>query len=383
MLTAILVVALSQETIWVEAEHLHGVKGYCWPGSPKPMTDGHWGISGPGWAAEWTQGGESNFMSIACGPDDDKAVASLEVEIPIAGAYRVWARFRDNRESRSRFQIRLGESLLTYGVTPRVEEDNELKLYWDWAFGWEQHEAKLEKGRVKLELLSAFKEKQCRQVDCIVLTTDAAYAPRIKERPRHPTREALDAFAKGIDPKLEPLARRTGNFKTPDSWTPRTFRDKGFLYLWNMGAPKWAGNDPKRVPVPYHIGDKDVREAFEKKYAGSADVPIFGDPRIVPTFHGSGPKIMEDASFLKWLDANPDRAWGMMMNYAQDAPISAQARENFLKYRDRYVGSIAGESLGYFYPKDEAVKAATANAKTRRELAAAYSPIGLASNARG
>jgi len=28
----------------------------CWPAGPKPFTDGHWGISGPGWAAEWTQG---------------------------------------------------------------------------------------------------------------------------------------------------------------------------------------------------------------------------------------------------------------------------------------------------------------------------------------
>ena len=60
----------AEETLWIEAEHLHGVRGYCWPGGPNPKTDGHWGISGPGWAAEWTQGGESNFMSIACGPDD-------------------------------------------------------------------------------------------------------------------------------------------------------------------------------------------------------------------------------------------------------------------------------------------------------------------------
>jgi hypothetical protein len=50
--------------------------------------------------------------------------------------------------------------------------------------------------------------------------------------------------------------------------------------------------DPKRVPFPYQIGDKDVREAFEKKYAGAAEVPIFSDPRIVPTFHGVGPAIL-------------------------------------------------------------------------------------------
>src|SRR5262249_14590642 len=85
------------ETIWIEAEHLQGVRGNCWPGGPNPKTDGHWAISGPGWSAEWTQGGESNFMSIACGPDDDRAKATIDVEMPVAGRYRVWVRYRDNR----------------------------------------------------------------------------------------------------------------------------------------------------------------------------------------------------------------------------------------------------------------------------------------------
>ena len=63
------------ETIWLEAEHLDGIQGYCWPmGKPEMRkTNGHWGLSGPGWAAEWNQGGESGFLSIAAGADDDKA----------------------------------------------------------------------------------------------------------------------------------------------------------------------------------------------------------------------------------------------------------------------------------------------------------------------
>ena len=40
----------------------------------------------------------------------------------------------------------------------------------------------------------------------------------------------------------------------------------------------------------------------------------------------------------------------MMMNYHPGAPIGEQGVALFEKYRDRYVGSIAGESLGYFYP---------------------------------
>jgi hypothetical protein len=46
-------------------------------------------------------------MSIACGPGDDRASASLEVGIPAAGTYFAWVRFRDNREASSRFQLRL------------------------------------------------------------------------------------------------------------------------------------------------------------------------------------------------------------------------------------------------------------------------------------
>jgi hypothetical protein len=118
---------------------------------------------------------------------------------------------------------------LTYGSRPIVEEDNEMKLYWNWAFAWEAHQAKLPKGRAKIELLAAFKEKHCRQIDCLVLTTDADYRPLIKERPRHPTWSVLDGYTGGVPAGLEPLARRTGDFSVPAEWKPRTFRDKGFL----------------------------------------------------------------------------------------------------------------------------------------------------------
>ena len=67
----------SRRRIWVEAgatlrrhRRLLLADGASRPGCKK--TDGHWGLSGPGWAAEWNQGGESGFLSIACGADDDQ-----------------------------------------------------------------------------------------------------------------------------------------------------------------------------------------------------------------------------------------------------------------------------------------------------------------------
>ncbi|HZU34819.1 MAG TPA: hypothetical protein VFA18_02860, partial [Gemmataceae bacterium] len=388
----------AHETIWLEAEQLQGVKGYCWPEGPPAQrhTNGHWGISGPGWASAWTQGGESDFMSIACGADDDKAVAFTNIEVPVAGTYHIWVRYRDNRGSSSRFQVHLTSAdgqvaQLTYGQKPVVEEDNEMKLYWGWAFAWAERPARLAKGQARVELRSAFKEKECRSVDCLVLTTDTDYRPVMKERPRHPTWDILARYAQHRDQKLEPLTRQR-DLRLPDLWKPRTFRDHGFLYLWNMSQVAWAGDDPKRVRCPYHIGDKDVREAFEKKYAGSDQVPIFGDRRIVPTFHGVGPDILatdakdpkqqkQARDFVRWLDTHPGRPWALMMNYHADTPVTPTVRVNFLKYRDRYVGNIAGESLGYFSMDEKALKAATAGAHTRRQLADALTRVALAANA--
>src|SRR5262245_60193901 len=85
------VTAFSAETLWIEAEHLEGIRGYCWPMGKGDMkkTDGRWGLSGPGWAAEWCQGGESGFLSIAAGGDDDKAVVTKTIEVPTAGMYQL------------------------------------------------------------------------------------------------------------------------------------------------------------------------------------------------------------------------------------------------------------------------------------------------------
>src|SRR3954470_17440721 len=94
MLTLSAVTSLAQESLWLEAEHFDGIRGYCWPmGKPEmKKTAGYWGLSGPGWAAGGDKGGESGFLSIATAADDDKAVVTKTVDIPIAGMYHVWVR---------------------------------------------------------------------------------------------------------------------------------------------------------------------------------------------------------------------------------------------------------------------------------------------------
>lgn len=389
------------ESIWLEAEQLDGIEGYCWPVAAdlaRRTTHGKWGLSGPGLAAEWMQGGESGFLSIACGADDDAAVATKTLDIPEAGQYFVWVRYRDNREKGDRFQIRLEQTgrppwTATYGEQPVVDEDSSAKLYWNWAFAWDSRATTLQKGPAKLSLISGFKEADCRQIDVIVLTTDAQYRPLIKERPHSHTRDLLNWYQQCMPAGLEPLARRRGPFQAPAAWAPKTFKDRGFLYLWNTNEFQEWGDDPAKVKFPFHIRDKETKEAFIAKYAGKDDVPIFSDPRIVPTFHGSGPWVLDldeknpkrkDAqAFKQWLDADPNRLFAGMLNYAPDTPLSAQAADDYLtKYRDRYVGSISGEHLGYFYPSVEEMKAGTAGARTRRELVEAMRAVYMKKNAK-
>lgn len=396
------------ESIWLEAEHLRGIKGYCWPMGQPAMkkTAGHWALSGPGWAAEWNQGGESGFLSIATAADDDHAVATAPIDVPAAGKYFVWVRYGDWREQSEPFSIKIeqpGAAAWTgdYGENAVVDEDNEAKLYWGWAFAWDRREVPLRAGTATLSLLSTKKAAQPRQIDMIVLTTDPEYRPRIKDRPQHPTMDVLDEYRRERPKGLKPLSRAAdGTRSVPatiaEAWKVRTFRDKGFLYLWNSShagpTADWLLSDePNRVLFPYGLRDDDAVKELKQKFGGKTDVPIYSDPRIVPTFHGAGPGIFgtdpktgevteSGKRFAAWLDKNPDRAWAMMMNYHPDTPIGAKGQELFAKYRDRYVGSISGESIGYFYPNPDAMRAATANAMTRRQLVEAFAPITQAGN---
>ena len=69
-----------------------------------------------------------------------------------------------------------------------------------------------------------------------------------------------------------------------------------------------------------------------RKYAGRSDVPIFSDPRIVPTFHGVGPGIFANdpksgelreagKRFAARLDAHPGCPCAMMRNGHPGQPI--------------------------------------------------------------
>src|SRR5438876_1201309 len=84
-------------SIWIEAEHFSPLKGSNFSYQKvEQTTKGSWSISGPGVAAEWTQGGETEFMSIAARADEPgEVVVGRDVEVPAAGRYTLWVRYAD------------------------------------------------------------------------------------------------------------------------------------------------------------------------------------------------------------------------------------------------------------------------------------------------
>jgi hypothetical protein len=379
------VAAPGAETIWIEAEHFRGVRGHCFPEVDKEgKARGFWSFSGPGLCGEWSQGGESGWLSIACAPEESSAQAEYDVEVPVAGRWRLWVRYRDWRGQTELFAIRVEQAgkppaTLVFGSKTVVEEEDELKLLWNWAFGWDAAEVELAKGPARVILSAHSPQQGHRQIDCLCLTTDFTYRPRHRERPSHPTWETLELLRQ--EPALvgPPLAARTGDFTAPPRWKPLTFRDRGLLYLWNVG-PAWltelGSSDPQRIQVPFHI-DEPLLAEFRQRYGGQQGVPIFSDPRIVPTFHAAGPNILDDARFVRWLEANPDRFWAILLNYTDPTPLSETAKAAWPRFRERFVGAIHGESLGVLQYDHAALAARTRSARTRQELVSALTDIYL------
>src|SRR5215471_14093287 len=91
------------EYLWYEAENMSGISETArhepqlnpsYLDVPAAKAPG-WSISGPGVSAEWSQGGESEWNSVAASADETRARITQEIEIPREGQYRLWVRYAD------------------------------------------------------------------------------------------------------------------------------------------------------------------------------------------------------------------------------------------------------------------------------------------------
>src|SRR5579871_658910 len=136
-------IAPTPHSVWLEAEWFGPLKGANFSFMPETsQTRGSWAVAGPDAAPAWTQGGESEFMSIAARADEPNEIAvGRDIEAPLAATYTLWVRYADYREKQEAFGVRVrqGAEVFThiFGLQPVVDELDPMKILWDWAYGWD------------------------------------------------------------------------------------------------------------------------------------------------------------------------------------------------------------------------------------------------------
>lgn len=374
------------QTLWLEAETfspLHG--GNFSYQHPEKTTKGSWAVAGPGVAAAWTQGGESEWMSIGARADEPgEVVCGREAQVPAAGRYTLWVRYADYRQKKELFGVRIkqGTKIFShvFGEYPVVDELDPMKLLWDWAFGWDHAEVDLTKGPVRVELYTTGPTEARRNVDCLCLTTDATYHPAGREKPDCAAWLPLRAAARAGIPDVQPLVKAKSYLTPPPAWTIST-GPPGFF--WNV-ADSWLdelkrpAND--RVEWPYGI-DPPIEQEFLKNFRGK-DIPVFGDALSGPTPHIPNYPVMlaPKSLFSDWLARHRDRKFAILLNYGDPNwhanDDKAGIYENLRKFGDRFIGFVAGENLSYDSPDgtklDQGIKTATTRGQVLAALREAH-----------
>ncbi|HEV8293362.1 MAG TPA: hypothetical protein VGP94_15605, partial [Tepidisphaeraceae bacterium] len=270
-------------TVVIEAEYFSPLKGSNFSfQEPAKTTKGSWSLSGPGVAAEWTQGGESEFMSIAARADEPEGMTvSREIEVPAAGSYRLWVRYADYRNKTEPFGVRIAQGpenfSHVFGEKAVVDELDPMKLIWDWSFAWDSVLVKLAKGKAKLEIYTSGVSEARRQIDLVVLTTDEKYRPSGREKPDAPIWAVMRDMKKGES--VEPIVRQSRTYQVPKDWN---VAKQPTAFVWNVGE-QWMDELKKPDGMQASFGvDPPLLKDFLAAYKGK-DVPVFGQALSGPS----------------------------------------------------------------------------------------------------
>jgi len=116
-----------------------------------------WGINGPGVSAEWSQGGESEWNSVAAAADETRARIWQDIEVPRAGEYKVWVRYADWGNRTENFTVRIEQQdrevfRHEFGAQDLIDPHDETSMYWQWVFAWDGAAATLAKGPARISI---------------------------------------------------------------------------------------------------------------------------------------------------------------------------------------------------------------------------------------
>ncbi|MDQ3667179.1 MAG: hypothetical protein M3410_11520 [Acidobacteriota bacterium] len=376
------------EYLWYEAENMRGlatdqrgepILNPSWHNYGKAKAPG-WGINGPGASAEWSQGGESEWNSVAASADETRATIYQDIEVPRAGDYKVWVRYADWSSKTENFTIRLTQDEREifqheFGLKDLVAAHDEISMYWGWAFTWDGVAAKLDKGpaRISIDIEKAAGAR--RHVDAVLITNDLFYLPEGRRKPDFAGMRYLRQWSTERTP-LTSLVSASRDTSIPISWQRPRIAGRDFLMPWNISKEFWPLYDKPAAERPLYPFHAEPIDQFVAKYKGERDVPIFASRLVVPVVYIPNlPEFFKEGSpFLRYL--RETRApFAILINYgAAQFPEGEGERAWKLlngELRDQFLGWISGESVGYVW--DSAVKdLKTSPGMTRNELLEAY-----------
>jgi hypothetical protein len=378
------------EYLWHEAENMSGIStderheprlNPSWMSRSRAEAPG-WGINGPGVSAEWTQGGESEWNSVAASADETRAVIFQDLEAPRAGAYRLWARYADWARLGENFVARVeqgGREVFRheFGASDLVDPHDEVSMYWGWAFAWGgSPEFALRKGaaRVSFEIERATGAR--RHLDCFVVTNDPNYTPDGRRKPPFAATVALEKWRAERTPLAPLMIAPSALEKAPERWRTPRVAGRDFQMPWNISEEFWKMSDqpPDARPLyPFHAEPVD---AFVAAYKGARDVPIFSSKLVAPVVYINNIHLhlKEGSPFLRYL--RETRApFAILINYgaANFSEADGLAALKLLtgELREQFLGWISGESIGHVY-SDVQQNVKLNPHMSRRELLEAY-----------
>ena len=340
-----------------------------------------WGMNGPGVSAEWTQGGESEWNSAAASADETKATIYQDLEVPRAGRYRLWIRYADWARKKENFTITIvqdGQEVFRreFGETDIIDPNDEVSLYWGWAFAWDSGEtAALKKGPARLSISVEKATEARRHVDCFVLTNDFGYKPRDRQKPDFAAQRYLRAWSTSRQP-LSSLLSGNAPMAVPELWQRPKVAGRDFLMPWNIAKEFWPLLDKPIEERPLYPFNAEPIEEFVKKYKGARDVPLFQSKLVVPVIYINNlPEYLKEGSqFLRYL-RETKVPFAVLINYGSAAMKEDEGKAAWQllngELKDQFLGWISGESVGYVWDSAPA-ELKISPTMTRRQLLDAH-----------
>ena len=364
--------ASETEYLWYETENMLGITensrhepilNPAYLNLPASKAPG-WGISGPGVSAEWSQGGESEWNSVAASADETRGTISQDVQVPRSGGYKLWVRYADFAKKTESFVVIIsqeGHEVLwhEFGNEDIVDPHDETKMYWGWAFTWDAAQTTLAKGAAKISIQITKAAQARRQVDCFVLTNDLAYVPEGRRKPDFAAMRYLrewSASRQALTPLLDPATA----VEIPGSWRRPKIAGRDFLIPWNISKEFWRSYDRPTAERSLYPFNAEPLDEFVKAYAGKREVPIFDSKLIVPVVYINDlPELLKDGSGFRRYLADTRTPFAVLINYgaanfASDAEAQAAWKLLNGELSGQFLGWISGESIGFVW--DQAPK---------------------------